>query len=153
MKILQSIVAVAFLSSSLAFAGPTPAKSLRCADNEMEGGLVSFNIESTKKFFEERGSQDVTWLDVDFTFAGKKIGTSLYQPWASTQGGIDFYQAQQPKNFKWICGWEKCPIKDVKLNLHSSENNIAKGTVSFTYAPNGLAGWLVEHSYPVTCAY
>ncbi len=161
MKLFTAALATTFLlSSAIAFAGPTPAKSFHCVDTGTNGAFLAFDIASTAKFFEERGSQDTTWIDVNFNFAGKTIGTSLFQPWVSQMGTnaskgdkVDFYQASQPKGFKWSCNWKKCPIQGVKFNVVSLADHSATGSVAFTHSPNENAGFTIEHNYAVSCSY
>jgi hypothetical protein len=160
MKLFTSaLTAVLLLSTTLAFAGPVPAKSFRCIDTETNGALLAFDVASTAKFFAERTSQETTWIDLNFNFAGKTIETSLFQPWVSQMGlngsseKADFYQAAQPKGFNWACNWKKCPIQNVSFNVVSTADHVAKGSVKFMYSPNENAGFTVEHNYAVSCSY
>ncbi|MBA2406324.1 MAG: hypothetical protein H0V66_16220 [Bdellovibrionales bacterium] len=127
MKII--ILSIALIISSPLFAAPQ--KSMICHDVEFGAGHLKIIIQDMKGFFTPREQKPM--VQGEFWMKGERfIGVfeqSMFMP--DWNGNSGWYRSNpSPLDFS-LCNWKKCPIRKIKLMVHTKDQLKAEGNIKF----------------------
>lgn len=119
---------VAVLISSSAFARP---KTMVCRDAEFGAGHFKLIISNTAGFFAPREQKPM--VRGEFWVKGEPysgiLESAVFMPdWGAESG---WYRSNPaPLDFS-LCNWKKCPVRKVKLMVHTKDQLKAEGNIKF----------------------
>lgn len=133
MKILTIATILTISVSSFA-----AQQSLICTDSEFGAGHFKLVIPDTKAFFASRDMKPVAMGE--FWVRGESYKGALESPifmadWGDNSG----WYRSSPAFFDFsMCNWKKCPVRKVKMSVHTKDQMKGEGTVKFLLDSNGV---------------
>lgn len=123
------ILALALSISSPLFA--RSPKTMVCHDAEFGAGHLKIVIPDTKGFFAPRDQKPMVkaafWIKGD-VFMGVLEEALYMADWTADAGW--YRSSPSPLNFS-LCNWKKCPVRKVKLMVHTKDSLKAEGNIKF----------------------
>jgi hypothetical protein len=106
-------------------------KTMVCHDAEFGAGHLKIVIADTKGFFSPREQKPmvkgVFWIKGEM-YTGV-LEDALFMPdWSENAGW--YRSTPSPLNFS-MCNWRKCPVRKVKLMVHTKDSLKAEGNIKF----------------------
>lgn len=122
------------LALALSISAPTFARSTKtmvCHDAEFGAGHFKLVIADTKGFFSPREQKPMVkgifWIKGEM-YTGI-FEDALFMPdWSANAGW--YRSTPSPLNFS-LCNWKKCPVRKVKLMVHTKDQLKAEGNIKF----------------------
>lgn len=123
------LLSLALIISLPTFASPT--KTMICHDTEFGDGHFKLIIADMKGFFTPREQKPMVkgefWIKSE-KFTGI-FEQSMFMPDWSAESG--WYRSNpSPLDFS-LCNWKKCPVRKVKLMVHTKDGLKAEGNIKF----------------------
>jgi hypothetical protein len=108
-----------------------PNKSMICHDAEFGAGHFKLIIADTSGFFAPREQKPM--VKGEFWIKGEKfIGVlemaTFMADWTADSGW--FRSTPSPLDFS-LCNWKKCPVRKVKIMVHTKDQLKAEGNIKF----------------------
>lgn len=123
-----SFLLILSLSSSL-FASPD--KSMVCHDTEFGAGHLKVIIPDLGGFFAPRETKPVVkaefWVKGQM-YPGIMETTVFMADWGDNSGW--YRSSPSPLDFS-MCNWRKCPVRKIKLMVHTKDQLKAEGNIKF----------------------
>lgn len=122
------------LGLSLIISLPTlaaPLKTMTCIDAEFGSGHFKLHIPDLKAFFAPRDQKPM--VRGEFWIKGTAypgiLEMALFMPdWGADAGW--YRSSPSPLDFS-LCNWNRCPVRKVKLMVHTKDQFKAEGNVKF----------------------
>lgn len=123
-----------FLNLLLTISFPVLAASNRsiiCHDTEFGDGHLKLIIPDTKSFFAPREQKPMVkgefWIKGE-NFIGVLEQSTFMADWSADSGW--YRSTPSPLDFS-LCNWKKCPVRKVKLMIHTKDQLKAEGNIKF----------------------
>ncbi len=114
--------------SSAVFAGP---KTMICHDAEFGSGHFKLIISNTGGFFAPREQKPMVrgefWIKGE-VYSGLLESTAFMPDWGAESGW--YRSSPSPLDFS-LCNWKRCPVRKVKLMVHTKDQLKAEGNIKF----------------------
>lgn len=125
----QLLLALALTISAPIFARTT--KTMVCHDTEFGAGHFKLVIADTRGFFSPREQKPmvkaVFWIKGEM-YSGV-LGDAIFMAdWNDNAGW--YRSTPSPLNFS-MCNWKKCPVRKVKLMVHTKDQLKGEGNIKF----------------------
>ena len=106
-------------------------KTMTCHDAEFGSGHFKLIISDIKGFFTSKDSKPM--VNAEFWIKGEKFTGLLESPtfmpdWTPNTGW--YRSLPSPLNFS-LCNWTKCPVRKIKLMVHTKDQLKAEGNIKF----------------------
>lgn len=113
-------------------------QSLICSDSEFGAGHFKLIIADTKGFFAPRDQKPAVmgefWIRGE-AFKGVLESPIFMADWGDRAGW--YRSSPAPLDFS-MCNWKKCPVRKVKLNVHTKDQMKGEGSVKFLLQTDGI---------------
>jgi hypothetical protein len=123
------MISVLFTYSLSLFA--SPQKTMTCRDVEFGAGHFKLVINDMSGFFIPSYQKPLT--KAEFWIKGQNFTGILEQPVFMPDWGADagwYRSTPSPLDFSF-CHWRKCPVRKIKLMVHTKDQLKAEGNIKF----------------------
>ncbi len=125
----QFIFAIALAMSS--YTASASQKTMICRDAEFGSGHFRLVIDDLRGFFTPRDQKPS--VKGEFWIKGKPYIGILELPSFMPDWGTDsgwYRSTPSPLDFS-LCNWKKCPVRKIKLMVHTKDQAKAEGNIKF----------------------